>query len=111
MPKYLGETPIDTTTHPDFKDMTPSDFAVLFISEYGQTDGGHHKSWVLDQVSRILHGTPVVVTEASWDDGNKQFRFDLGEPSAEYQAWRQDMLGEIDAEGEAEYGYDEGIAP
>jgi hypothetical protein len=111
MPKYLGETPVDTTAHPDFKVMSPSDFAMVFIAKYGQIDGGHHKAWVLDQVSRILHGTPVIVTEASWDDGTKELRFNVGESSAAYLEWRQEMLGDIDGEGEAEYGYDEGIAP
>ena len=30
--------------------------AVKVIEEYGQTDGAHHKDWVLDQVVRRLLG-------------------------------------------------------
>lgn len=110
MEGYLGETPIDVSTHSTFSKYTQSDWAMLFVSKYGQIGGEHHKTWVLDTVSRILKGTPVIVTEARWSNGHSEYRFDLGEPSPAYLDWREDML-ERDAEGEPQYDYDEGIAP
>ena len=110
MEGYLGETPVDVSAHPEFSKYTPADWAVLFISHYGQIDGAHHKAWVLDAVSRILHGTPVVVTEARWADGRSDYRYSTGAPSEAYLAWREDMR-DPDETGEPQYGYDEGIAP
>lgn len=104
MPRYLGETPVTDLTGTLFEDFTPSDWALEHIHRYGQIDGDHHKRWVLDQVARILHGTPVLVRLAKWDDGTEDYRFDTGEPSADYLEWRQELedLG---------YEYDEGVAP
>jgi hypothetical protein len=111
MEGYLGDTPVDIASHPTFASMTPDQWAMLFIEKYGQIDGAHHKAWVLDQVSRILKGTPVIVSEARWSNGKSEYRFDLDEPSPAFLAWRDEMLGGTDAHGEREYGYDEGIAP
>jgi len=58
MEGFLGETPIDVSTHPQLSKYTSSDWAMLFISKYGQIDGKDHKTWVLDRVSRVLKGTP-----------------------------------------------------
>jgi len=110
MEGYLGETPVDLSTHPEFSKYTPMDWAMLFISYYGQIDGGHHKAWVLDAVSQILKGTPVIVTEARWSNGSTEYRYNLGEPSQAYLDWREEMLGR-DESGEPQYEYDEGIAP
>ncbi|NTF17820.1 hypothetical protein G6L37_05355 [Agrobacterium rubi] len=110
---YLGEFEVDLATTP-FKDFTPADWALRFVAAYGGFEGSHHKNWVLDQVARILKGTPVLVVEARWDRGadgiEKHLRFSTGEPSAEYHAWVDDMLGE-EIDGEREYSYDVGIAP
>ena len=62
--KYLGEFPVDVATHPEYSKYTQADWAMLFIGKYGKIDGGHHKTWVLDQVARILKGTPAVVVQA-----------------------------------------------
>jgi hypothetical protein len=60
--------------------------ALTFIRKFGDTDGGHHKQWALDQVVRILTGT---------SDG--------------YEEWvRETMAGE---DGPMTYGWDQGIAP
>lgn len=119
--KYLGEQLIDISSHPEFSIYKEKDWAMYFITAYGQIDGSHHKTWVLDQVARILKGTPVIVKEARWDNGNKEYRVVTSDDtSEEYKAWRIEMLGkqyeEDDPEGwyekgEYEYGYDEGIAP
>jgi hypothetical protein len=58
--------------------------ALNIIERYGQIDGSHHKTWVIDQVARILLG----------DD---------------YPSWVIDMKAGSD--GPDSYGYDEGIAP
>lgn len=111
MDGYLGTVDVDIQDTP-FKDFTPTDWAMYFIGSYGQIDGDHHKTWVLDQVARILKGTPVIVRQASWSNGEKEFREKLGEPSSEYLSWVQEMLGDYDEENEEdEYGYDYGIAP
>ncbi len=111
MSKYLGEKKINTKTHSIFKEYTPADWALHFVGSYGQIDGAHHKLWVLDQVARILNGTKVIVTEASWANGEKEYRFNLDKPSKEYKEWVDEMKGEKDENGDYEYGYDEGTPP
>lgn len=96
-PKYLGETPIKINR-------IPEEWAMLYISSYGGIDGEHHKTWVIDQVARILMGTPVTSVMAKWSDGNQEERFQTEEPSYEYQCWRDDIA-------KSGYGYDEGIVP
>ena len=64
MHKYLGEVAFEQSQTP-FANYTASDWAMYFISGDGQTDGSHHKAWVLDQVARILKGTPVVIKMAA----------------------------------------------
>lgn len=66
-------------------------------------DGSHHKTWVLDQMSRILKGTPVEIVLAKWDNGEEEYHDWVAEcrgkwiKSNSYEGW--------------EYDYDEGIAP
>jgi hypothetical protein len=108
---YLGETPYALEDSP-FKDWTREQIAMHFIERYGQIDGGHHKTWVLDQVARALKGCPIIdLRQARWTDHEPEWRWELGE-SQEYLDWVKMMKGEWDEEnGYFEYGYDEGIAP
>lgn len=109
--KYLGQTPVVISEHPVYSTYTPSDWAMMFVSRYGQIDGDHHKSWVLDQVARVLKGTPVIVETASWDDGLTEDRFWVSDiTSIEYNQWREMMLGDL-VDGEHEYSYTEGSHP
>lgn len=115
MTKYLGEFLVDIETS-SFADWTPSDWAMYWIGSYGQIDGSHHKQWVLDQVARVLKGTPVILMEARWqnDDGSieTEFRPSVNEPSQDYLDWVEEMRGSYDPESEEyEYDYDNGIAP
>jgi hypothetical protein len=107
---YLGEFDVDLEKT-ECAGFGPSDWAMRFVGKYGQIDGSHHKTWVLDQVARILKGTPVLVKEARWTDHKPELRIETGEPSAEYLAWVNDMRGKVDEDGEPEYWYAEGIAP
>jgi hypothetical protein len=111
MAKYLGKTPVDVITHPEYSKYTNADWALYFIQMYGGIDGNYHKAWVLDQVARCLKNTPVEVFEAKWDDGQSEYRISTGNPSEEYKKWVESMLGEKNELGEYEYDYDEGIAP
>lgn len=103
MKGYLGE--FTTEVH-----KTKEEWALYFIESYGQIDGDHHKAWVLDQVARILNGTPVVCKEARWDNGYSELRESTGEPSQRYKDWVADMCGE-ECDGEYEYMYYEGTPP
>src|SRR6478736_4576840 len=107
MEGYLGEFPLETidTTDP----AKAIEYALLYNGMYGGIDGAHHKTWVLDQMSRILLGTPVIVTIAKWQNGHEEKRFSTGTPSAEYTAWVTHLRAGED--GPESYGYDEGIAP
>lgn len=87
MAKYLGEEGVDINIHPIYSKYGPNDWAMEFITRYGWIDGAHHKTWVLDQVARILLGTPVIVTKAKWDDGNEEYRIVLDSPSEAYITW------------------------
>lgn len=87
MEGYLGTTPVDVSTDPSYSAHGPKDWALLWIERYGGIDGDHHKAWVLDQIARILLGTPVIVTEARWANGTSEHRYQLAEPPAEYHRW------------------------
>ena len=111
MQSYLGEfdVKLEDTPYAKYK---PKDWAMEFIERYSQIDGAHHKQWVLDQVARILKGTPVIVKLAKWRSGTEEYRIWLDEPSKTYLKWVQAMKGDWDEDEEAfEYDYDEGIAP
>ena len=105
---YLGEFPVDVSKHPEYSKWTAKDWAMLFISKYGSIDGDHHKQWVLDQVARILHGTPVEVVQARWKKHPPEDRFTVADPpSKAYKKWVKSMTSGVN-EG---YDYDPGIAP
>lgn len=107
---YLGTT--ETVAEID-----PIEAAMWFIESYGQIDGEHHKQWVIDQVARILNGTPIIEHTRSWDpkgDGNiySETSYVTGEPSKNYLDWVVTMRGDYSyVDEEWEYDYDEGIAP
>lgn len=107
---YMGEFEVNLKTTP-YADYKRQDWAMYFIESYGQIDGAHHKQWMLDQVARILKGTPVNVRVAKWKNGMKEYRVTTGEPSNEYLKWVEEMKGDVDEEGDYEYDYDEGIIP
>lgn len=113
MAKYLGSEVVDVKNTP-YANYTEVDWAMDFNMRFGQIDGGHHKQWVLDQIARILKGTPIVISLARWDNGEEEYRCSTGEPSKAYLDWVSESRGEWietkDYEG-WEYGYDEGIAP
>lgn len=105
MSNYLGETELTSLVGTPFEGFGPSEWVLEYISAYGQIDGAHHKQWVLDEVARILKGTPVVVSIARWEDGKEEYRYSTADPpSDDYTAWVQERLN-------SGYGYDEGIAP
>lgn len=108
MKGYLGETPVDVSKHPKYSKYTQDDWAVLFITKYGSIDGDHHKQWCLDTVVRLLLGTPVIVTQARWKNGQTEDRFVLAEPPSQaYLDWVKSMTSGVNAG----YDYDPGIAP
>jgi hypothetical protein len=109
MSKYLGSTIIEQKNSP-FADYSKEDFALYFNLRYGQIDGDHHKSWVIDQVNRILNDTPIIIQIALWSDGNTEFRLSTGEPSQKYLDWVEKVLQRNEF-GEPRYSYYEGIAP
>jgi hypothetical protein len=111
---YLGETVLNSTQGTPYEGFTASDWALYFVHRYGGIDGAHHKQWVLDQVARLLNGSPVILSLAQWEDGTKEYRFNVGNPSYEYLAWVRKQKGKwIDNEDYKgwEYNWDEGIAP
>lgn len=113
MRNYLGQFSVDIKDTP-FAHYTSVDWAMHFNQSFGGIDGSHHKSWVLDQMSRILKGTPVIVELAKWDDGLEEYRYWTGEPTQQYHDWVKLCQGDwVKAENYEgwEYGYDEGIAP
>lgn len=106
---YLGEFPVDIADGP-YKDFTPNDWALEYIFRYGQLDGAHHKTWVLDQIARILSGATVQVVVARWSDHPDEYRFCVMDDSPEYHQWKAEYE-ECDEDGNPEYIYDPGIAP
>jgi len=43
--------------------------ALRVLLDYGQTDGGHHKVWVIDQAVRALAGNRYEELIAAYKDG------------------------------------------
>lgn len=89
---YLGEKVVEDLNNTPFVGYTAKDWALEYISRYGGIDGAHHKQWVLDQVVRILLGTPVIVKQATWGTADKiresEWRIDTAdEPTGAYRAW------------------------
>jgi len=112
MEGYLGETPVTSLKGTPFEDYDAADWALEYAARYGQINGDHHTMWVIDQMARILLGTPVKVVVARWENGQYEYRISTADPSQDYLAWVEEMKGDVDPEtGETEYGYDEGIAP
>lgn len=103
--KYLGEILVDQEDNDSpYMGYTPTHWAMEYLMHYGQIEGEHHKTWVLDQIARILNGTPIILKLAKWSDGQEEYRFWTGKPSKAYRAWvRKSKKGG--------YDYDEGIAP
>ncbi len=108
MTNYLGEIKIKIEDS-EFKDYKKSDWALYFIGHYGGFDGPWHKDWVLDQVARILNGTKVIIKQASWDNGQSEYRISTDKPSKKYKNWVKDMKAGID--GPDTYGYSIGTPP
>ncbi len=92
-----------------FSCYSAKDMAMHFIGEYGHIDGDHHKAWVLDQVARALLGAPGKFTMTEHGD-ECDYSVTMGE-SEEYRYWVKAMCGDEDENGDAEFDYDEGIAP
>ncbi len=108
MEGYLGET-ILKVEETQYENYTKEDWALLWIQMYGGADGHHHKDWVLDNVARILQGTPVIITLAEWVNGHREERLNLDEPPKEYWEWvEKSKYGE---DGPDTYSYEFGIAP
>ncbi len=109
--KYLGETIVNVEDSP-YKGFTKEQWILKYIESYGQIDGSHHKQWILDQIARIIHNTPITIKLAKWSKGTKEYYiYGTDAPSKEYLDWVEEMK-EYDAENdEYVYGYDEGIAP
>jgi hypothetical protein len=101
--KYLGETILPQKDTP-YKKYNKASLATYFAFRYGQIDGSHHKQWVIDQMVRILFGTPVIFSLAKWDDGQEEWRLKTGKPSQKYLDFVRDAKSD-------DCSYDEGIAP
>lgn len=55
--------------------------ALTLIERYGGFDGEHHKTWVIDQVARVLTGDDYadwVVAMKSGEDGPEAYEWDEG---------------------------------
>ena len=105
MPKYLGEEKLESAVGTPFEEYDAEAWALHYATAYGGIDGEHHKTWVLDQMLRILLRTPVVVYAlARWDDGQEEYRYRTGEPSEAYLAWVAERVAD-------DYAHDVGIAP
>lgn len=75
-------------------------WALECARRYGQTDGAHHKAWVIDQMVRALLGCMPTVNTYGFRS------FDVSE---QYRSWiASATFGE---DGPNTYSWDEGIAP
>ena len=82
----------------------------MCIYLYGGIDGAHHKTWVIDRVTRCLCGVTPVVELAKWSNGYEEYRYNFDGTNLDYKLWVR-RCEDPDETGEPEYDYDEGIAP
>jgi len=102
--KYLGEEAVDIKTTP-FAKYKIKDWSLYFFSSYGPIDGAHHKTWVLDQLARILNGAPITIHLAKWELlGYQEYRVTVGTCKA-YENWIKQITEEDQST------YDAGTAP
>ena len=90
--KYLGQVAVKHS-------MSKEQLALEFLSRFSYIDGAHHKTWLLDQLARILMGTPVHAEEASWESGHTELRLSTGSPSVEYLDWVGDNIDDDEITG------------
>jgi len=88
-----GDGPAVTNPCWDSEDRILRALAVADV--YGQTDGDHHKAWVIDQMVRALCGC--------LENGDGSYR-----AGQEYRDWVEHYCY---VDGEQEYEWDTGIAP
>lgn len=108
MEEYLGET-ILNLNKTKYATYEQQDWAMLWIEMYGRVDGSHHKTWLIDQIVRIIKDTKVIVKVARWKNGHEEERFSLAEPLKQYWKWVEEIKNGED--GPDTYNYDFGIAP
>lgn len=89
---YLGTTLLESYDDTPFEGFGRVEWALRYIADYGAIDGDHHRAWLLDQVLRILKGTPVKLSMAEWRRPagvarSIEYRFETGEPSQAYLEW------------------------
>jgi len=84
--------------------VTNREALVLAMIRNHNTDGGHHKQWLLDRIVRVLTGCPTV-TRTGVDHLGRSYEYeDLGE-SDEYKKWV------LSYEGNGDYTWDVGVPP
>ena len=82
--------------------------ALDFAIRYGGIDGGHHKTWVIDQMVRALTGCPMVVHSKSRSGGTTWTYETQGESEEYLELVRNACDGE---DGPETYSWDIGIPP
>jgi hypothetical protein len=85
--------------------------ALQMISDFGDTDGGHHKQWALDQVVRILTDCPEVIKESKYMIGeeHKTYTYTVLGTSDEYHEWLREFADGED--GPHTYAWSIGTPP
>jgi hypothetical protein len=82
--------------------------ALEIARQFGQTDGDHHKMWVIDQMVRHLTGCPVI-EKTGIDYRGKAYTYEALGESDDYRAFVAAYNAGED--GPDTYSWDEGIAP
>lgn len=109
MEGYLGETIVEQKDTP-YKDFSEKEWVLEFISKYGGISGDEHKSWLIDQIVRILHGNKIIISIARWENGYEEYRIALEEnPPVKYNKWVESIKS--DEEGTETYEYNVGLPP
>ena len=82
------------------------DKALQYAADYGQIDGAHHKTWVIDQMVRALTGCPTIKVKECGYNGDYTY-----EKQGESEPYKEFIrIYSTDEDGE-EYEWDTGIAP
>lgn len=82
--------------------------ALDLARRYGGIDGDHHKTWVIDQMVRVLTGCPTT-TETAIDVHATPYKYELIGESAEYRAFV--AAAKAGEDGPETYGWEIGIPP
>jgi len=88
MEDYLGA---DDISDEYIQSKSKDEIILDYITMYRGIDAAHHKDWLLDQITRIVHDGVPDTKRATWENGHTELRLSFVSGSNKYWEWRSDL--------------------